>query len=454
MSRGIQKLQTMLRDRPLLLLAAAALLHISIAAAVLGVGRLQIMPKQFAVNGIGEFASDSFFYQKETAYLVTLLSKGDIAAWATWPTQLHLRLYAIPTAALSRWTNFNVLTIEPLNLLYYLAIVILVFELGKEIFDRRTGLLAAIIVAVWPSLLLHTTQLLRDPLIILAVLTLILSVVRGLQREYVWHRGLVLGLMAAFSLLIIRIVRLPMWGVAFVTVGLFTLFVLVRMIRARRIIIGNLALAAVMIFAVLILPQFQPLLRNQQDAKAVRQILPENIEKLPLAQQIAIRRDAFANVNRELSDDGLSAGSPVDNDVHLKSALDIIRYLPRAAIVGFFSPFPNLWLSSGAAVGLSGRVLSGIETVFTYGLECLALVGLWRARKQMAAWLLFVVVWLGVLALGLIVSNVGSLYRLRYSFWIMIVIIGAGGATHFLRHRSRADEPLTAGPLLTPGSAA
>ncbi len=453
MHRRIQKLETMLRDRPLLLLAAAALLHISIATAVLGVGRLQIMPKQFAVNGIGKFASDSFFYQNETAYLVTLLSKGDITAWATWPTQLHLRLYAIPTVALSRWTNFNVLTIEPLNLLYYLAILILVFELGKEIFDRRTGLLAATIVAVWPSLLLHTTQLLRDPLIILAVLMLILSIVRCLQREYVWHRGLLLGLMAAFSLLIIRIVRLPMWGVALVAVGWFTLFLLVRMIRARRIMIGNLALAAVMIFAVLILPQFQPLVRNQQDAKAVRQILPENIEKLPLARQIAIRRDAFANVNRE-SDDGLPAGSPVDNDVHLESALDIIRYLPRAAIVGFFSPFPNLWLSPGAEVGLSGRVLSGIETLFTYGLECLALVGLWRARKQLAAWLLFVVVWLGVLALGLIVSNVGSLYRLRYSFWILIVIMGAGGATHFLTWKPRADKPLTAAPLFTPGSAA
>jgi hypothetical protein len=265
---------------------------------------------------------------------------------------------------------------------------------------------------------------------------------------------LLLGLMATLSLLIIRIVRLPMWGVALVAVGLFTLLLFVRMIRARRILIGNLELAAVLTLAVLILPQFQPLLRNQQDSKGVRQILPAQLEKRSLIEQIAIRRAAFGNVNNEVANDGLPAGSPVDNNVQLRGAIDIIRYLPRAAIVGFFSPFPNMWFNSGVQVGLTGRVLSGIETLFTYGIECLALVGLWRARKQLAAWLLFVIVWLGVLALGLIVCNLGSLYRLRYSFWILIVIMGAGGAASFLTRRSRAEEPITAAPLLTPGSAA
>src|SRR5215510_13475981 len=187
---------------------------------------------------------------------------------------------------------------------------------------------------------------------------LILSVVRGLKREYVWQRGLLLGLMAAFSLLIIRIVRLPMWSVALAAVFLFTLLLLLRFIRERRILIGNLALAAVMIFSVIILPQFQPWIRNQQDAKGTRAILPEHLERLSLAQQIAIRRAAFGYVNNDLSGDGLPAGSAIDNDVNLGSPSDIIRYLPRAAIVGFFSPFPAMWFRPGVEVGLSGRVLA------------------------------------------------------------------------------------------------
>src|SRR5712691_10912068 len=189
MKKTIRKLKGTLSARPVLFFTAAALLHISVAATVLAVGRYQLMPAQFRANGLGEFASDGFFYQDEAAYLATVLKSHDLAAWATWPTQLHVRLYSLPLAAVSHWMGFNVLAIEPLNLLYYLAILALVFKLGKEIFDYRAGLLAATIVALWPSLLLHTTQLLRDPLLLVAVLILFLAITRCVQRDYPWHRG-------------------------------------------------------------------------------------------------------------------------------------------------------------------------------------------------------------------------------------------------------------------------
>jgi hypothetical protein len=34
---------------------------------------------------------------------------------------------------------------------------------------------------------------------------------------------------------------------------------------------------------------------------------------------------------------------------------------------------------------------------------------------------------LGIVALGLVVNNVGALYRLRYPFWTLMVILAAGG---------------------------
>ena len=34
---------------------------------------------------------------------------------------------------------------------------------------------------------------------------------------------------------------------------------------------------------------------------------------------------------------------------------------------------------------------------------------------------------LGAIALGLVVSNMGAMYRLRYPFWVLMVILGAGG---------------------------
>ncbi len=440
MKKTIRKLKGTLKSRPVLFLGAAALLHISVAAAILTVGRYQLMPAQFRANGLGEFASDCFPYQEEVADLVEVLKNSGPVTWATWPTQLHGRLYSLPLAAVSRWMGFSVLAIEPLNLVYYLAILTLVFKLGKEVFDYRAGLMAATIVALWPSLLLHTMQLLRDPLLLVAVLALFLAMTRGLKRNYPWHRGVLVGIAAALSIVMIRIVRLPMWDLTGAMVGLFGVFLLARLVRERRVLIGNVGVAAIMIAAFVITPHFQSAFRNQQHTKARRRVLPEQIQSLPIGEQIGIRRAGFG---LEAADPERSTpwGSVIDPEVRLERRADIIRYLPRAAVIGFFAPFPNMWLNSGTEVGISGRILSGLETLVTYAIECFALAGLWRARRELAAWLLFTVLAIGVIALGLVVNNIGALYRLRYSFWILIVVLGAGGVPYLFGRKSSSAIP-------------
>jgi len=438
--KTIRKLKGTLKSRPVLFLGAAALLHISVAAAILTVGRYQLMPAQFRANGLGEFASDCFPYQEEVADLVEVLKNSGPVTWATWPTQLHVRLYSLPVAAVSRWMGFSVLAIEPLNLVYYLAILTLVFNLGKEVFDYRAGLMAATIVALWPSLLLHTMQLLRDPLLLVAVLALFLAMTRGLKRNYPWHRGVLVGIAAALSIVMIRIVRLPMWDLTGAMVGLFGVFLLARLVRERRVLIGNVGLAAIMIAAFVITPHFQSAFRDQQHTKARRRVLPEQIQALPIGEQIGIRRAGFG---LEAADPERSTpwGSVIDPEVRLERRADIIRYLPRAAVIGFFAPFPNMWLNSGTEVGISGRILSGLETLVTYAIECFALAGLWRARRELAAWLLFTILAIGVIALGLVVNNIGALYRLRYSFWILIVVLGAGGVPYLFGRKSSSAVP-------------
>ncbi len=389
MRTKIREFKKALNRRPLYLLLAAALLHISVATAVLTIGKHQLMPAQFRTDGLGEFASDCFPYREEAADLVNVLKSSGLVAWATWPTQLHVRLYSLPLAAVSHWMSFNILAIEPLNLLYYLAILTLVFKLGKEVFDYRAGLMAATML----------------------------------------------------SIVMIRIIRLPMWDLTGAIVGLFAVFLLARILRDRRVLIGNVAVAAIMIAAFVITPHLQPVIRNQQHTKAIRRILPEKIQSLPVEDQIGIRRAAFGldAANQEQTTGG--PGSVIDPEVRLKGRADIIRYLPRAAVIGFFAPFPNMWFNLGTEVGASGRILSGVETLLTYAIEGFAFAGLWRVRKQLAAWLLFAFVVIGAMALGLVVSNVGALYRLRYSFWILIVVLGAGGLTHLWGRQSSSTVP-------------
>lgn len=67
-----------------------------------------------------------------------------------------------------------------------------------------------------------------------------------------------------------------------------------------------------------------------------------------------------------------------------------------------------------------------------YVVEALALVGLWRGRWRLSVWLLLSVALMGIVALGLVVVNVGALYRLRYFFLILMIILAAEGAAQAL----------------------
>jgi hypothetical protein len=407
-----------------------------VTTSVFVVGRFGLLSGQFDRRGLGTFASDGFMYQSEIVELCKTLRGQGLLAWATWPTQLHVRLYSLPVFLLSGG-NLSVLTIEPLNLFYYLAIVVLIFKLGRVVFNYRTGFIAAVTVGIWPSFLLHTTQLLRDPLLIAALLLLVLMLVLSLERKFAWPRGLLFGLAAIISTVLIRIVRLPMWSLLAVVVFLAVLFLAVELIRRRLFAAGNVAFAVIVIAATLLVPRFQTSFHNQQVVNRPRMIVPEAIQALPVAEQIAARRRGFElQMDQSGEPHPSQAGSDIDGGVRLNGWFDIVRQAPRAAVVGFFAPFPSMWMTSGKQVGGGGRLLAGVETLLSYAFECLALIGLWAARKHLSAWLLFFVVTLGAVALGLVVANIGALYRLRYPFWAMLFVFSAGGVDYLLRRQS------------------
>lgn len=420
--------------RPRFLILAAAVWHIFITLTVFLIGRYQLIPNQIDPVGLA-MTSDAADYQGDCVLLVSVLRNGSVREWATWPTQLHVRFYSLPLTLLFRWIGFSVLAIEPLNLIYYLLILALVFQIGRTIFDYESGLVAAGIVAVWPSLLFHTTQLLREPLLILALLVTIYCVVKCLSGDLPWRRGLLLTLPAVLALLTIRIVRLPVWQLLYVVVPVAIILLLIRSVGEKRVAIGAVILAAAMTMALVIIPRFQSSFENQQ------QLMVEGgaqdhewLQELSLVQQIEARRKGFLiRVDEEGNTFEVTDGSNIDTDARFQTVGDLVRYLPRALVVGLFSPFPNMWWQAGRQVGHGGRLLSGMETLLTYGIEGLALFGLWLGRRKLAAWFLFIFAGLGALSLGIAVNNIGALYRLRYPFWVMLVILGAGGAVGLLR---------------------
>ena len=417
------------RDNPRHFLVLAALFHLAVTTMVFSLGRFSLMPSQFDRDGIGQFAADGHIHLGDAIQMTNVFETEGAAAWFRTAAPLHVRAYSLTLIPLHHLFGFNIMTIEPVNLLLYLAMLAIVFRLTESMFDRRAAWIAATLVALWPTLLVHSTQPLRDPLLIVALLAFFLIMQRWLTEIFNWRQLAIIAVCGVLVLLTIWVVRLAMWDISRVVVVLGFLLVIAGQLWKRKLAIPNLVFGLVLILAVFAIPQFNRQLQflSKRDADNDRLLIGEKAAGLPIWERVIARRNGFIN---RLYDEDYRAGSDIDSGVRFQNRTELILYLPRAAAIGLWAPFPNAWFAPGMLVGRTGRIISGGEMVATYMLEVLALFGLWRARRDVFAWLLAVIAILGVTALGLIVINVGSLYRLRYPYWIFLAMLGAGGAVY------------------------
>jgi hypothetical protein len=217
----------------------------------------------------------------------------------------------------------------------------------------------------------------------------------------------------------------------------------------RANVVGMALLAVLSVGVTRVIPKFKKPIElpsavdiTRQDNASSREL--KTVAARPLGAQASNPWARFAvrvgKMRQEFVIQYPDSGSNIDSEVQLSSMADIVRYLPRAAMIGFFAPFPNMWFATGGQVGSAGRLVSGAETLAMYVVEGLAIIGLGsNARKDrvtrgrdFSVWLLALVAALGMISLGLVVINVGTLYRLRYAFLILLIILASGGAVQTL----------------------
>jgi hypothetical protein len=427
------------------LMVMAATLHLLLVIGIYSMGRFGLWPTMFDANGIGiPFAADCIGYRLEAISLTQTLTQQGIVPWLGASSQFlvnpfHLKIYSLSFIALGPLLGDNILAVEPLNLFYYLSILYLVFMLGREVFNEGAGLLAAWAVAFWPSLLLHTTQLFRDPLFIAAMLGLTLLCTRWLTRDCSWLGGLKTGMVGSVLTILLWLLRREMWEVVVAILLVTACLLVVKQFRQRPFIAGNLLGVALLLIVTLSLPQIWAVIeqtnhRQSQDSAATindelsaaqdQPGVAPGVQPVPPGSGLQSR---ITQLRHGFISDSPQAGSNVDAEVEFNSLGDIIRYLPRAAMIGFLAPFPKAWFIAGSQVGLKGRILSGLETLLMYIAMLLGVVALWHHRRQLSVWLLLLVAGAGLTALGLVVANVGTLYRMRYAYWILLIILGAEG---------------------------
>ena len=452
------------------LLLVAAILQLTVVLSLFTIGRLGLAPNKIDERGLLSTAlPDTRDYDRQTKDSVIVFKNLGVKAWLFANQSAHIKLYSLCYLVLGPLVGNNILSAEPLNLGCYLLILILVFKIGKELFDQTAARAAAAAVAVWPSFLVHNAQILKDPICVVAMLSLVVVVAMWLTRELSWRMGLVTGMIGSTAIALIYATRAGFWGL--VTLGIILIgavFMIFREVRERSFFAGNmlsllvvllLSLGAISLNRVALTPQDQVILPsaptniaavNQNPAVTLptNQVSPAPVAEIaqrkensmlplpgdgnnaqreapPIVQPKRSRpialiqgmRDAFADRYKD-------SGTLIDPKVQFITTMDLARYLPRAMEIGFLAPFPNTWLSKGREVGLSGRILSGAEMLAAYILEALALFGVWRDRQRLSTWFLFGVILFGVTTLGLGIINLGALYRLRYGFFVLLIVLG------------------------------
>ncbi len=132
------------------------------------------------------------------------------------------------------------------------------------------------------------------------------------------------------------------------------------------------------------------------------------------------------------------AGSNIDVSVSFYSMSDILLYLPRSAEIAFLSPFPPDWFKPGTLpANTVMRRVSGLEMLGVYLALALLPYAVWRWRARPDLWIILIFCSGMMLIYGLVVANVGTLYRFRYGFIMTLVALGIAGGLAFWEDRKK-----------------
>ncbi len=412
------------------LLLIGTFTHIFSTVAILIVGKSGRFPQLF--NEHGAMWKDAIDYFERCSELSKSIGVGDFSFLFTNVEQVHIRIYSICYFLFSPIFGENILCFEPFNLMVFLLTLFVIFKVGEIWFDAKTGFLAAFLISLFPTFLLHSTQPLRDPLFILTFFTILYFLILLIKKSLNLKKfsGYLIG--CYFLFILIWLIRDGAYPVYAIEVTLTLFFLLLKFRQTFKSRLKEIFLFVCFVGLVLTIPiVFKSLRPKKLDVpeesmarvKEVQQNYRAKLEDQRFGESLL----KMNMVRRGFIRPQLETGSTIDGDLEFLSVGDVVFYSPRAFVVGTFAPFPNTWFEQGKSFGKVGRLLSAAETFLFYLLCICAILTIYACRKSLENWLLVLVAICGTTSLGFVVGNVGTLYRLRYVFWFMLIIVGVNG---------------------------
>ena len=121
--------------------------------------------------------------------------------------------------------------------------------------------------------------------------------------------------------------------------------------------------------------------------------------------------------------EAIQANSMIDVDIKPTNAIETLQYTPRAFQVSLLAPFPNMWFKSGNIVSLVSALEMIIFYITFFGL--LFFIPLRIFNYKILLCLIFAC--LPLIIFGISSPNIGTLYRIRYTFEMTLLMLGNCG---------------------------
>jgi len=156
--------------------------------------------------------------------------------------------------------------------------------------------------------------------------------------------------------------------------------------------------------------------------------LPKSVDK---------RFAVLAGVRDGYLNSGKDPKSLVDTDVSFHRLADIAAYLPRALEIALLAPFPDMWLGQGStgATTMMRRVAM-LEMSAAYLALLFVPVALWRWRRRSEVWIVLAASVSMLMLYAVTTPNIGTLYRVRYGYLMLLITLGLAGACDLWARRT------------------
>lgn len=319
----------------------------------------------------------------------------------------------------------------PVNAALYAMAAVLLWH-GMWMLSRKLEIALASLLPMifFPSTAMVWGQLHKDVWVLAGTLGIVWGLVR-LGREEVSLKTCValisLTVVCSFFIWVMR----PYSNAIFFAASAISVVVLAVLIRPRGAIwwlaAGSCLFAQATFFIFTAQAQAHAHAQAQAQAPQAHCDIWQQLPPVPLLDNqlasLACAREAFRHGYP-------NAGSNIDTEVGFRSARDIMLYMPRALQVGLFAPFPAMWKEKAPQTGGTvQRLLAAPEMALYY----LALVGCVlaavksHARERAIVATLVAFSFFYVLMYVLVMTNIGTLYRMRYPTMLLLCGIGIWG---------------------------